>query len=94
MTIDNIVVEENKIVVLHSKTLKHSNTHWLLEPLIYQGYPLDEKLCRVNVVQCYLGMRENLVDANTKEYIMTYGKPHKTAHPTQYQDGSSWEWQV
>ena len=24
-------------------------------------------------------MRENLVDANTKEFIITYGKPHKPA---------------
>ena len=32
-----------------------------------------------NAVQCYLGMRENLVDANTKEFIITYGKPHKPA---------------
>ena len=30
-------------------------------------------------MQCYLSMRENLVDANTKEFIITYGKPHKPA---------------
>ena len=61
ITVDNIVTEENKIVFLPNKTLKHSNTHRPLEPLIYQGYPLNEKLCIVNAVQCYLGMRENLV---------------------------------
>ena len=27
----------------------------------------------------YAGMRENLVDANTKEFIITYGKPYKAA---------------
>ena len=33
----------------------------------------------VNAVQCYLGMWENLVDGNTKEFIITYGKQHKPA---------------
>ena len=79
ITVDNIIIEENKIVFLPNKTLKHSNIHRPLEPLIYQGYPLNEKLCIVNAIQCYLGMRENLVDANTKEFIITYGKPHKPA---------------
>ena len=79
ITVDNIIIEENKIVFLPHKTLKHSNIHRPLEPLIYQGYPLNEKLCIVNAIQCYLGMRENLVDANTKEFIITYGKPHKPA---------------
>ena len=74
--IENIVTEENKIVFNPNKTLKHSNTHRQLEPLTYQGYPLNETLCLVNAAQCYLGMRENLVDANTKEFIITYGKPY------------------
>ena len=46
---------------------------------MYQGYPLNEKLCILNALQCYLGMPENLVDANTKEFIISYGKPHKPA---------------
>ena len=57
ITVDDIVTEENKVVFLPNKTLKHSNTHRPLQPLIYQGYPLNEKLCIVNAVQCYLGMR-------------------------------------
>ena len=81
ITVENIVREENKIVFLPNKTLKHSNTQRPLELLIYQGYPLNETLCIINAVQCYLGMRENLVDANTKEFIITYGKPHKPAPP-------------
>ena len=79
ITVDNIIIEENKVVFLPNKTLKHSNIHRPLEPLIYQGYPLNEKLGIVNAIQCSLGMRENLVDANTKEFIITCGKPHKPA---------------
>ena len=79
MTVDNITTEENKIVFLRNKTLKQSNTHRPLEPLIYHGCSLNEKLSIVNAAQRYLCMRENLVDANTKEFIITYVKPHKTA---------------
>ena len=59
MSVDDIIIEENKIVFLPNKTLKHSNIHRPLESLIYQGYPLIEKLCIVNAIQCYLGIREN-----------------------------------
>ena len=52
-TVDNIVTEENKIVFLPSKILKYTNTHRPLEPLVYQGYSLNEKLCIVNAVQYY-----------------------------------------
>ena len=48
ITVDNVVTEENKIFFLPNKTLKHSNTHRPLEPLISQGCPLNEKLCIVN----------------------------------------------
>ena len=47
ITVDNLTIEENKIVFLPNKTLKHSNIHRPLESLIYQG-PLNEKLCIVN----------------------------------------------
>ena len=77
--VDNIIIEENKIVFLPNKSLKHSNIHRQLEPLIYQGHPLNEKLCIVNAIQCYLGMQENLVHATTKEFFSTCGKPHQPA---------------
>ena len=80
--VDNIVTEENKMIFLQNKTSKHTNTLKPLEPLIYQRHPLKNKLCIVNVlctVQCYLGMRENLVSGSTKEFIITYGQPYKPA---------------
>ena len=79
IAVDNIVIEQIKIVFIPNKTLKHTNTHRPLEPLIYQGDPLYEKLFIVNAVQTYLRMRENLVDANTEEVIIIYGKPYKLA---------------
>ena len=46
--VDSIVTEENKIIFFPNKTLKHTNTHRPLEPLIYQRFPLNEKQCIVN----------------------------------------------
>ena len=78
ITVDYIVTEDNEISFFQIK-LYNTNTHRPLESLIYQGYPLNENLCIVKAVQCCLGMRENLADANTKEFIITYVKPYKPA---------------
>ena len=79
ITVDNIVVEENKIAFFPNKTLKHTNTNRPLEPLIHHRYTANEKLCIVECVNSYLGVRKELVHANVMEFIITYGKPHKPA---------------
>ena len=38
------------MIFLQNNTSKYTNTHKPLEPLIYQRYPLKEKLCIVNVL--------------------------------------------
>ena len=77
--VDNIVVEENKIVFLPNKTLKHTNTRRPLEPFIYHRYTANEKLYIVECANSYLGVWKKSVDANIMEFIITYGKPHKLA---------------
>ena len=46
----------NTAAISFMSNTKHSNIHRPLESLIYQGYPLNEKLCIVNAIQCYLGI--------------------------------------
>ena len=56
ITVNNIEPEENEIFFPLNKNLKHTKTHRSSELLIYQGYqgyPLYQKLCTINVVQCY-----------------------------------------
>ena len=79
ITVDNIVVEENKIVFLPNKTLKYTNTRRPLEPFIYHRYTENDKPCMVECVNSYLGVRKRLVDANVMEFVIKYGKPHKPA---------------
>ena len=64
---------------LPNKTLKHTNTRRPLEPLAYHRYTAYNKLCIVECVNSYFGVRGRLVDANVMEFIVTYGKPHKLA---------------
>ena len=77
ITVDDIVVEENKIVFLPNKTLKHTNTRRPLEPLISHRYTANDKLCIAECVNSYLVVRKKRVDAKVMEFVITYGKAHK-----------------
>ena len=64
------------------KTLKHKKTRMSLEPLNLftpQIYTANKKLCILECVNSYLGAHKKLVDANVMEFIITHGKPHKSA---------------
>ena len=79
ITVDKIVVEENKIVFQLNKTLKHENDRRPLEPLIYHRYSTNDKFCIVKCVSSYYGVRKKLVEANEMKFIITYKKPYKPA---------------
>ena len=44
-----------------------------------QIYTANKKLCIVECVNSYLGVNKKLADANVMEFIITHGKPHKSA---------------
>ena len=69
LSVDNIVLKENKFILLPSKTMKHTKVNRPLEPLIYHHYPDNEKLC--------IGIRNTLVTRDIRDLIISYGKPHK-----------------
>lgn len=46
--VDNIVFKDDKVILLPSKTLKHSKSTTPLQPLIYNAYKKNIKLCLVN----------------------------------------------
>ena len=48
-------------------------------PFVYHSYKGNEKLCRVNCMQFYLGGRNYKDDNNNKNLIITYRKPHNNA---------------
>ena len=46
--VDNIVFKDDKVILLPSKTLKHSKSTTPLQPLICNAYKKNIKLCLVN----------------------------------------------
>ena len=74
--IDNIVFEDDKVIMLPNKTLKHSKPARPLQPLIYNAYEENIKLYLVNFLLSYLKGRKLLVNDDVKELVIWYGKPH------------------
>ena len=77
LSTDNIIFKENKVTLLPNKTMKHTKPNEPLEPLIYYHYPENQKLCIVNCLKSYIGMRNPLVGEEIKDLIISFGKPHK-----------------
>ena len=48
ITVDGVILYDDKVVLLSNKTLKHSVPHHPLEPFVYKKYVHNEKLCIVN----------------------------------------------
>lgn len=78
---NNVVIEEDKLVLLPNITSKHSKPGQSLQPIIFKKFPVSEKLCVVNCVMEYIKRRNALADKNETAFIITYGKPHKQAKP-------------
>ena len=74
---DSIIFTENKVTLLPNKTMKHKKPNTPLEPLIYHHYPENNKLCIVNCLKSYIGMRNALVGEDFKDLIISFGKPYK-----------------
>ena len=76
LSVDNIVLKENKFILLPSKTMKHTKANRPLQPLIYHHYPENEKLC--------IGIRNTLV---TSEISLLDTESHTNqCHQRQYLD--------
>ena len=75
--VDNIVFKDDKVILLPNKTLKHSKPTRPLQPLIYNAYKENIKLCLVNCLLSYLERRKLLVNDDVKEPVISYGKPHR-----------------
>ena len=87
LSIGNIIFKENKVILLPNKTMKHTRPNTPLEPLIYHHYPENQKLCIVDCLKSYIGMRKALVEEKIKDLIISFGKHHK---PVSHETISRW----
>ena len=73
---DNIVFKDDDVILLPNKTLKHSMPLRPLQPLIYNAYKENIKLCSVNGLLSYLEWQKLPVNDDLKELVISYGKLH------------------
>ena len=75
--VDNIAFKDDKVILLSYNTLKHSKPTRPLQPLIYNAYKENIKLCLVNCLLPYLERRKLLVNNDVKELLISYGKLYR-----------------
>ena len=63
--------------------MKNTKPNTSLRVLIYHYYPENNKLCIVNCLTYYIGMRNVLVGEEIKDLVISFGKLHKpVSHDT------------
>ena len=77
--IENVIITEDKLLLLPNKTLKHSTPGRPLECLSYKRFMENTNLCVVHCAEEYLKGRKLLVYGDTHKLLITYGKPHREA---------------
>ena len=79
ITVDNVILYDDNVVLIPNKILQYSAPHCPLEPFVYNKYAFNEKLCIVNHIRFYLKERNRLVVQKNQNLILTFGKPHRNA---------------
>ncbi len=77
--IDNIKITDTELILLPHEVQKHSRPGRTIEPIVYQRFCLNAKLCVVQCMTVYLSKRESLVSSDNKQLFVTYGTPHRPA---------------
>ena len=88
INIDNVKIYEDKLIILPNSLLKHTKSSRPLQAIVYHKFIGDAKLCVVECAKLYVEMRRELVPPETKQFLVTYGKPHRAHQITQYLGGS------
>ena len=77
--IDNVKIYEDKLVILPSTSLKHTKPSRPLQARVYHKFNGNPKRCVVECAKLYMEIRKELVPPEIKQFLVTYGKPHKVA---------------
>ena len=77
--IDSVKIYEDKIIIFPNCSLKHTKTSRPLQSIVYHKFNGNPKLCVVECAKLYIEIRKELVPPEIKQFLVTYGKPHKAA---------------
>ena len=85
--IDNVKIYEHKLIILPNSSLKHTRTKAIA--IVYEQaisisisisqIQWEPILCVAECAQLYIEIRKELVPPEIKQFLVTYGKPHKAA---------------
>ena len=74
-----VLIEHDKCVLLPTIPLKHTRPGKRLDCIEYDAFPENRKLCIVDCTKEYVSQRSARVDETVTSFIITHGKPHRSA---------------
>ena len=74
-----VLIEHDKCVLLPTVPLKHTRPGKRLDCIEYDAFPENRKLCIVDCMKDYVLQRSAKVDETVTSFIITHGKPHRSA---------------
>ena len=77
--INNVLLENKKLILLLNKNLKYSAPQRPIQPFVYHKYKGSEKLYIVHCLQFYILERGKQMDNTECRLIITHRKPHHHA---------------
>ena len=77
--IDEIQIRENEVLSNVTALLKQDKVPRKKEPIIFNAYPHNKKLCPVTLIMQYMLVRDGLVPSTEMAFFVTYGKPQHAA---------------
>ena len=77
--IDNVKIYEDKLIILLNSSFKHTKPSRPAQAIVYHKFNGNLKLCVVECAKLYIEVRKELVPPENKQFLVTFGKPHKAA---------------
>ena len=80
--IDNVKIYDDKLVILPNSSFKHTKPSRPLQAIVaivYHKFNANPELCVVECAKLYIEIGRELVPPEMKQFLVTYGKPHKAA---------------
>ena len=77
LDIDNVKIYEVKFIIHPNSSIKHTKPSRPLQAIVYHKFNANPELCVVECAKLYIEIRRELVPPEIKQFLVTYGKPHK-----------------
>ena len=77
LDIDNVKIYEVKFIIHPNSSIKHTKPSRPLQAIVYHKFNANPKLCVIECAKLHIEIRKELVPPEIKQFLVTYGKPHK-----------------